>query len=154
MALIGYEKAVRRLETVAGRCLNPREALEAIGREARSAHTRYFRGAASQGSMGGGPPGAPWPALEPETIKRKLKKGHSRKLVEKGSLRQGYVFRATRESMKLWNEARHAIFLQSGVGKMKKKFTVVATNLKTQDPGLLEKIKFMACRWLRTGRTS
>jgi len=150
----GFDKAIKRLEGVGKRALNPREALTAIGREAVKAHKGYFRSAAGQSVSGGGPPGAPWPGLEAKTIKYKKKRGRTRKLVDQGTLKGGYVYKRAGDAIRILNEAKHAYFLQiSGIGKKKKKFIVVATNLRKQDPELLKKIKFMAGRFLRTGRS-
>ena len=160
----GFDKAINRLEGVGKRALNPREALQAIGREAVKTHKGYFRSAAGQSVSGGGPPGAPWPGLEAKTIKYKKKRGRTRKLIDEGTLKGGYVYKRAGNAIRILNEAKHAYFLQiRGVGKKKggvfglfgkkKKFIVVATNLRKQDPELLKKIKFMAGRFLRTGRS-
>lgn len=151
MAASGYEKAIKRLNGIAERSLNPKEALQVIGRLARRRHQDYFRS--------NGPPGAPWPELERSTIRRKAKRGRSRKLVNEGELKGAYSYTTTRDAMRLLNKARQAFFLQkTGVGKRKffggkKKFVVVAAELKKQDPELLKMIKMVAGKFIRTGKT-
>lgn len=145
MASKGFDKAIKRLDAMGQRCLNPRESLQAIGKEARRRHVGYFRS--------NGPPGAPWPELEASTKKQKARRGRLQKLVNEGELKGAYSYTTTKDAMRLLNEARHAFFLQvTGVGKKKKKFIVVATELKKRDPELLRLIKLIAGRFIRTGK--
>lgn len=146
MATKGFDKAIKRLNAMGERCLNPREALQVIGKEARRRHVGYF--------SANGPPGEPWPELEQSTKKQKAKRGRTRKLVNEGELKSSYSYTVLKNSMRLLNKARQAFFLQgSGVGKKKKKFIVVATNLRKQDPELLKLVKTISGKFLRTGKT-
>ena len=150
----GFDKAIAKLKGVGKRALNPREALIAIGREAVKTHKAYFRSSTDQSASGGGPPGVPWPGLDDKTIKRKKKRDRTQKLVDQGILKGGYVYQAAGDAVRILNEAKHAFFLQkTGIGKVKKKFIVVATDLKKQDPELFKKINYMVGKFLRTGRS-
>jgi len=150
----GFDKARKRLNDLSDRLLTPRECLQAIGRTARRAHVNYFKGAGALGSSGGGPPGEPWPGLEPKTIKRKLKKKETQKLVtSRGILKNSYAYQVRDRVMELRNTAKHAYFLQSGIGKAKKKFIVVAVDPEKHDPALWSKIKAIAQKWIMQGRT-
>jgi len=155
-----FRRAERRLKDLRNRLRNPRDVLKAIGTQALRTHAQYFRKGGSQTSKGGGPPGAPWPGLEESTVHRKLhppkgsrRGARTRKLVMEGTLMGGFEIRLGRYWVKIINKAKHAVFLQRPL-KRKKKFIVVVPSLKAKkyDPELYRKIRFIAGRWLRTGK--
>lgn len=154
----GFDKAVKKIAGMRKRVLNPREALRAIGKEARSAHVRYFRSGKSQATRGGGPPKALWPGLTKKTIARKAKLGKpAKKLIFDGLLWKGYTYSVRSNSVLIWNKIKHAVFLQAGIGvgkgrKRKKRFIVVTTDLKRHDPKLLKRIKLIYSRFISTGK--
>ena len=155
-----FRTASKKLKDIRDRLRNPRDVLKAIGKQTLATHVRYFRKGGSQTAKGGGPPGARWPGLEESTVHRKLhppkgsrRGAKTRKLVMEGTLMGAFEVRLGRYYMKLVNTARHAVFLQRPI-KRKKKFIVVIPSLKAKkyDPELSHKIRFIAGRWLRTGK--
>lgn len=150
----GFGKAIKNIEHKRRRMLNPEEGLIAIGRIAVNAHIKYFRKhAGSQTMSGGGPSASRWPGLEKSTAKYKEKHGKTTKLVSasesSGNLMKGYEYRIKgKDSVLIFNrETKKVQYLQvKGVGKKRKKFTVVATDLGKYDPPLLRKVT-KAMRW-------
>lgn len=160
MGAKGFNILARILKEQADRAARPQMALKAIGRNAVNRHIRNFR-SGSQGGTGGGPPGDQWPGLEDSTIEAKNKhwgqyrgKPKTQKLVNTGLLKAGFEYRVGSNAVEIYNREDEKVgYLQvNGVGKKKKKFTIVATDLERQDPQLLKESEEITADFLFSGR--
>ncbi len=153
MSTKGFKELGKLLTGYAKRTNNPKKALEATGRNAVNAHKRYYR-SGSQGAKGGGPPGSKWPGLEPSTIRRKSKRGKTKKLIDTGLLRTGYEHKVKGKQVEIFNrEAVKVSHLQvQGVGKKRKRFKVIATDLPRDDPKLMKDSEEILANFIFTGK--
>jgi len=135
MSTKGFGELGKTLKGIGKRTARPKLALEAIGRSTVNKHITYFSKAGNAG-RGGGPPKAQWPGLEASTIKAKSKRRKTKKLVNTGLLKAGFEHRVTGNKVEIFNrEAIKQGQLQvQGVGKKKKKFIIVATQIGKHDP--------------------
>lgn len=93
-----FDPLLKELTALGRRSLNQKTAWKVVGGMAyRRMSVEWFRRALGLRKMGGGPKDNPWRALKSESyIKRKLKKGKTKKLVYSGVFRQSYFYEAAR----------------------------------------------------------
>ena len=149
----GFKPASKFFRDEARRIARPKQALQAIGKEVVNRHIRYFK-SGSQGAKGGGPPGDPWPALAASTTHQKGKRGKTRKLIDTGLLRTGFEYRVSGNTVEIFNRENSKVdYLQvKGVGKKRKKFTIVAANLEKHDPKLLKDTEEITANFIFSGK--
>ena len=145
----GFGKAIKRLDGIAKRSQNAQPGLRAIGKMWVRRHVWYFRRhIGSQTGIGGGPPGDPWKGLSENTVDAKEKAGKVRKLIDRGTLWQSFVYKIRSKTVLVFNrDVQKVVHLQEGLG-----YTVVATAPKRQDPEYYRRTVKAFCNFIFRGK--